>query len=69
MDDSHGAAQQQRTADNINSALGYLDKVKARFNDEPDTYKQFLDILTLYYKDREHVQEVSFLIQPQREYR
>ena len=30
---------------NVKDALGYLDQVKMQFNDQPDIYNRFLDIM------------------------
>jgi paired amphipathic helix protein Sin3a len=30
---------------NVTDALGYLDAVKVQFQDQPDVYNQFLDIM------------------------
>ena len=30
---------------NVSDALGYLDAVKAQFQDKPDVYNHFLDIM------------------------
>lgn len=35
----------------FNHAIQYLNKIKARYNDDQDTYKQFLDILQTYKKE------------------
>lgn len=42
--------QQQQQANNyrplnVNDALTYLDQVKSQFQNEPDVYNQFLDIM------------------------
>ncbi|KAK0505793.1 histone deacetylase complex, SIN3 component [Armillaria luteobubalina] len=42
----------------FNHAIQYLNKIKARFSDVPNTYKQFLDILQTYQKEQKHTQEV-----------
>ena len=33
-------------------AIDYLSKIKHRYNDDPETYKQFLEILQTYQKDQ-----------------
>jgi paired amphipathic helix protein Sin3a len=35
----------------FNLAIQYLNKIKLRYSDDPETYKQFLDILQAYKKD------------------
>ncbi|KAG7452216.1 uncharacterized protein BT62DRAFT_926424 [Guyanagaster necrorhizus] len=42
----------------FNHAIQYLNKIKARYSDIPNTYKQFLDILQTYQKEQKHTQEV-----------
>lgn len=37
--------QQQQPALRVQDALGYLDQVKSKFNDQPYVYNQFLDIM------------------------
>ena len=40
-------------------AINYLSKIKTRFHDDPETYKQFLEILQTYQKEQRHVADVS----------
>ena len=40
-------------------ALLCLEKVKARYSDEPNVYKQFLDILQTYRKEQKYGQDVG----------
>lgn len=40
-------------------AINYLNKIKLRYQDDPETYKQFLEILQTYQKEQKHVQDVS----------
>lgn len=35
----------------FNNAIQYLNKIKLRYSDDPETYKQFLDVLQTYKKD------------------
>lgn len=35
----------------FNHAIQYLNKIRARYNEDQDTYKQFLDILQTYKKE------------------
>lgn len=39
----------------FNHAIQYLNKIKARYNDDQDTYKQFLDILQTYQREVAYV--------------
>ncbi|KAI0324037.1 hypothetical protein GY45DRAFT_1314444 [Cubamyces sp. BRFM 1775] len=40
-------------------AINYLNKIKQRYHDDPETYKQFLEILQTYQKEQRHVQDQS----------
>ncbi|TFK94930.1 hypothetical protein K466DRAFT_475201 [Polyporus arcularius HHB13444] len=40
-------------------AINYLSKIKNRFSDDPETYKQFLEILQTYQKEQRHIQDQS----------
>lgn len=42
----------------FDDALSYVNKVKNRFASQPDTYKQFLDILATYQKESRSIQDV-----------
>jgi paired amphipathic helix protein Sin3a len=44
----------------FNHAIQYLNKIKARYADDPNTYKQFLDILQTYHKEQKHSHDVGF---------
>ena len=39
--------------------VNYLSKIKNRFLDDQQTYKQFLEILQTYQKEQRHVRDVS----------
>ena len=43
----------------FNHAIQYLNKIKARYADDANTYKQFLDILQTYHKEQRHSHDVS----------
>ncbi|KAF8167408.1 hypothetical protein B0H34DRAFT_644805 [Crassisporium funariophilum] len=49
----------------FNHAIQYLNKIKARYAEEPNTYKQFLDILQTYQKEQRHVQDSQVYVQVQ----
>ena len=51
--------EKQPPGEEFNHAILYLNKIKARYSDEPNVYKQFLDILQNYQKEQKHVQDVS----------
>lgn len=42
----------------FNHAINYVNKIKNRFSNEPDTYKHFLEILQTYQKEAKPIQEV-----------
>ncbi|KAG6865516.1 hypothetical protein C0991_001836 [Blastosporella zonata] len=47
----------------FNHAIQYIKDIKARFLDDVNTYKQFLDILQPYMKEESNIQEVYVQIQ------
>lgn len=49
----------------FNHAIQYLNKIKARYSDDPNTYKQFLDILQTYQKEQKHLQDSQVYVQVQ----
>ncbi|KAF8910078.1 hypothetical protein CPB84DRAFT_1673093 [Gymnopilus junonius] len=49
----------------FNHAIQYLNKIKARYGDDPNTYKQFLDILQTYQKEQRHTQDSQVYAQVQ----
>ncbi|KAG6868490.1 hypothetical protein C0993_002028 [Termitomyces sp. T159_Od127] len=49
----------------FNHAIHYLNKIKARYSDDANTYKQFLDILQTYQKEQKHLQESQVYVQVQ----
>jgi paired amphipathic helix protein Sin3a len=49
--------KQQQTID-FDQAISYVTKIKSRFNDQPDTYKAFLDILHTYQKEQTTIRKV-----------
>lgn len=51
--------EKQPPGEEFNHAILYLNKIKARYSDEPNVYKQFLDILQTYQKEQKHVQDVN----------
>lgn len=42
----------------FNHAINYVNKIKQRFSNEPDTYKQFLEILQTYQKEQKPIHDV-----------
>merc|ERR1719171_3294091 len=41
----------------FNHAINYVNKIKNRFQGQPDVYKQFLEILHTYQKDQRAIKE------------
>lgn len=56
-----GRRPEERTQVEFNHAIQFLNKIKVRFSDEPETYKQFLEILQNYQKESRQIQDVSGL--------
>ncbi|KAI9014417.1 hypothetical protein CLU79DRAFT_767523 [Phycomyces nitens] len=55
--------QGRRPPVEFNHAINYVNKIKNRFAGDPDTYKQFLEILQMYQKDQKPIQEVYTQVQ------
>ncbi|ORX58826.1 hypothetical protein DM01DRAFT_1301529 [Hesseltinella vesiculosa] len=53
----------KRSPVEFNHAINYVNKIKNRFANEPDTYKQFLEILQTYQKEQKPIQEVYTQVQ------
>ncbi|KAI0193478.1 hypothetical protein F4808DRAFT_464726 [Astrocystis sublimbata] len=57
-----GAGQQvnieKRGPVEFNHAISYVNKIKNRFQDKPEIYKQFLEILQTYQRESKPIQEV-----------
>ncbi|KAG9284179.1 hypothetical protein G9A89_022953 [Geosiphon pyriformis] len=63
---THNQQQQQqgkRAPVEFNHAINYVNKIKNRFSTEPETYKQFLEILQTYQKEQKPIQEVYSQVQ------
>ncbi|PWN17764.1 hypothetical protein BCV69DRAFT_285648 [Microstroma glucosiphilum] len=52
------AAGNARTPLEFNHAINYVNKIKQRFSNDPETYKQFLEILQTYQKEGRAIQDV-----------
>ncbi|OCH87472.1 hypothetical protein OBBRIDRAFT_814100 [Obba rivulosa] len=52
-------------AGEFNHAIQYLNKIKTRFADDPETYKQFLEILQTYQKEQKHLHDSQVYAQVQ----
>ncbi|KAH8548948.1 hypothetical protein BGW37DRAFT_429996 [Umbelopsis sp. PMI_123] len=59
----HPPAGGRRPPVEFNHAINYVNKIKNRFSNEPDTYKQFLEILQTYQKEQKPIQEVYAQVQ------
>jgi len=51
-----GNAQQSQPVE-FNHAINYVNKIKNRFQGQPDVYKQFLEMLHHYQKDQRSLQD------------
>ncbi|KDQ63138.1 hypothetical protein JAAARDRAFT_119201 [Jaapia argillacea MUCL 33604] len=49
----------------FNHAIQFLNKIKTRFQDDPNIYKQFLEILQTYQKEQKHPHESQVYVQVQ----
>ncbi|KAI4101267.1 MAG: hypothetical protein L6R37_005009 [Teloschistes peruensis] len=49
---------EKRTPVEFNHAIGYVNKIKNRFSQQPNIYKQFLEILQTYQRDLKPIQDV-----------
>ncbi|ORY04818.1 hypothetical protein K493DRAFT_311208 [Basidiobolus meristosporus CBS 931.73] len=58
-----GAVGSRRPPVEFNHAINYVNKIKNRFSSEPETYKQFLEILQTYQKEQKPIQEVYAQVQ------
>ncbi|RUS19702.1 hypothetical protein BC937DRAFT_87073 [Endogone sp. FLAS-F59071] len=56
---SQQGAGNRRAPVEFNHAISYVNKIKNRFSTDPDTYKQFLEILQTYQKEQKSIQEAS----------
>ncbi|KAF9245891.1 hypothetical protein BU15DRAFT_85551 [Melanogaster broomeanus] len=56
---------ENKPAGEFNHAIQYLNKIKARYADDPDTYKQFLEILQTYQKEQRQIQDSQVYAQVQ----
>ncbi|KAG2220934.1 hypothetical protein INT45_010687, partial [Circinella minor] len=60
---SGGAGGTRRAPVEFNHAINYVNKIKNRYAGDPETYKQFLEILQTYQKERKPIQEVYTHVQ------
>ncbi|KAI0410070.1 hypothetical protein F4802DRAFT_543240 [Xylaria palmicola] len=52
------ASMEKRGPVEFNHAISYVNKIKNRFQDKPEIYKQFLEILQTYQRESKPIQEV-----------
>ncbi|KAJ3857305.1 hypothetical protein EV368DRAFT_71125 [Lentinula lateritia] len=57
--------EKQPQGEEFNHAIQYLNKIKNRYSDDANTYKQFLDILQAYQKEQRHLQDSQVYVQVQ----
>lgn len=55
----NGRTVEKSSAGEFNHAIQFLNKIKLRYSDEPDIYKQFLEILQTYQKEQKQLHDVS----------
>ncbi|KAK0730356.1 hypothetical protein B0H67DRAFT_638870 [Lasiosphaeris hirsuta] len=60
---ANGSAAQQASMEKrgpveFNHAISYVNKIKNRFQDRPEIYKQFLEILQTYQREQKPIQDV-----------
>lgn len=58
----NGSRTVERSAVEFNHAIQFLNKIKIRYSDDTDVYKQFLDILQTYQKEQKQLHDVSFFV-------
>ena len=52
---------EKQQAGEFNHAIQYLNKIKAKYSDDPDKYKNFLEILQTYQKEQRGLNDVSLI--------
>ncbi|KAM4067278.1 paired amphipathic helix repeat domain-containing protein [Hirsutella rhossiliensis] len=52
------ASMERRGPVEFNHAISYVNKIKNRFQDKPEIYKQFLEILQTYQREQKPIQDV-----------
>ncbi|KAG0032703.1 Transcriptional regulatory protein sin3 [Podila clonocystis] len=55
---SQGGPNSKKTPVEFNHAINYVHKIKNRFSNDPDTYKQFLELLQAYQKEMKPITDV-----------
>ncbi|KAK8008505.1 hypothetical protein PG991_011056 [Apiospora marii] len=54
----NSASMEKRGPVEFNHAISYVNKIKNRFQDKPEIYKQFLEILQTYQREQKPIQDV-----------
>lgn len=62
---SNRNAVENKSSGEFHHAIQYLNKIKAHYSDDPDTYKQFLEILQTYQKEQRQIQDSQVYVQVQ----
>ncbi|GJE87693.1 hypothetical protein PsYK624_037760 [Phanerochaete sordida] len=65
----NGRAVEKSSAGEFNHAIQFLNKIKLRFSEEPDIYKQFLEILQTYQKEQKQLHDSQVYAQVARLFR
>ncbi|KAG1749753.1 uncharacterized protein EDB91DRAFT_1109482 [Suillus paluster] len=60
---SNRNAVENKSSGEFNHAIQYLNKIKERYTEDPDTYKQFLEILQTYQKEQRQIQDSQVYVQ------
>ncbi|KAJ3035457.1 Transcriptional regulatory protein sin3 [Rhizophlyctis rosea] len=60
---ANGEGSTRRAPVEFNHAINYVNKIKNRFSTEPETYKQFLEILQTYQKEQKPIHDVYAQVQ------
>ncbi|KAG0077520.1 Transcriptional regulatory protein sin3 [Linnemannia elongata] len=55
---SQNGANNKKTPVEFNHAINYVHKIKNRFSNDPETYKQFLELLQAYQKEMKPITDV-----------
>jgi paired amphipathic helix protein Sin3a len=57
-----GGKALERPAGEFNHAIQFLNKIKLRYSDDTEVYKQFLEILQTYQKEQKQLHDVRLLL-------
>ncbi|EKM61386.1 uncharacterized protein PHACADRAFT_134990 [Phanerochaete carnosa HHB-10118-sp] len=65
----NGRTVEKSSVGEFNHAIQFLNKIKIRYSDEPDIYKQFLEILQTYQKEQKQLHDSQVYAQVARLFR